>query len=797
MKILTKKVFREIRFNRFRSIMIILTVFLALTLGLGLINLKDSAMKSVEATNQQLNNADLRVRLKKYISEANVSSILNEVQKENSGISDMEGRIFEYCTVNYKDKIHKAYLIGIDFEKTRINQLKLRGGKETLSNDEVYVEQHFGNVLPLGARADLNDPLSIIFENSTVNITIAGFMADSDYIFVVDEQTNVITLGDLCVIYMPLDMLHERFNLTGINEILVKTQERSNQANQKADQVLSSVLGEDKIQSVIYWDNSFERNWLILRTDAMEKIGFVFGLFALIVGSIGIYNSLSKLVMAQRTHIGLYGALGAKNHVILFHYIGFGLLLGVIGIVLGWVGAAITTFILVNIGINVFGLVIITISSNPLNWIGITILALVLILAFSIVATYPVLQLTPHEALRAPYSTSELGTEPVLERIMRPFGIFKRLTSKIPLRSVFMNKRRSLSTAMVVSASMVILVISASLFYDYVYALEKNYAFYEKYDAKVLLPSPYEEIDIIEWIQQNTPGIAEVEGFLYTTVWVANQRVPLQAFHQNSSLRDYNVIAGKKALTEEKLLIGDNLAKDLEIKLGDDITLSFDLQTNITVEVAGITGEIAENTLLWTIEGIQQSIPGAHPGNITAFVIEFNETVSTAEKAHIKQLIQEQFHPYVYVDSTEAKETILELLSMFMQILVLVAILGLATLVLFTFSSMSLAMMEREMEFLALRSLGATRRSILFVIFTENLIYGLFGFLIGVPLSLALLEPTYNYILPDLYLPAVVPWELWIFIVGIISVCVFLATSLIAWRTWRSSLPDMLYNRMV
>lgn len=752
-------------------------------------------MESVEATNEQLNNADLRVRLTEYIYEDNVSSLLSEVQKKDTGISDMEGRIFEYCTVIHDDKIHKAYLIGIDFEKTKINQLKLRGGSETLSNDEVYVEQHFGNILPLGARANLKDPLSIFFGNSVVNVTIAGFMADSDYIFVVDEQTNVITLGDLCIIYMPLKVVHEKFNLTGINEILVKTQERSNEANQKADQALSSVLGEDKIQSVIYWNKSFERNWLILRTDAMEKIGFVFGLFALIVGSIAIYNSLSKLVMAQRTHTGLYGALGAKNHVILFHYVRFGLLLGIIGIVLGWVGAAITTFGLVNVGINVFGLTLIVISSNPLNWITITLLAIVLVLTSSILATYPILKLTPHEALRAPYSTIELGSEPILERILRLFGIFKRLTSKIPLRSVFMNKRRSLSTAMVVSASMVILVISASLFYDYVYALERNYSFYEKYDAKVLLQNPTLETEVVEWIQQNISGIVEVEGFLYTTIWIANQRVPLQAFHQNSSLRDYNVIAGKKILTEEKLLIGDNLAKDLEVKLGDEITFSFDLQTNITVEVAGITGEIAENTLLWTIEGMPQSISDVQ--KVTAFVFEFNETVSTAEKAHIKQLIQERFHPYAYIDSVEAKETIIELLSMFMQILVLVALLGLATLVLFSFSSMSLAMMEREMEFLALRSLGATRRSILFIIFTENLIYGLFGFLIGVPLSLALLKPTYNYILPDLYLPAVVPGELWIFILGIISLCVFLATSLIAWRTWKSSLPDMLYNRMV
>jgi putative ABC transport system permease protein len=776
-------------------------VFLALTLGLGLINLKDSAMASVAETNRQLNNADLRIRLTEYMPENEISFLLNESQKKTGGITDLEGRIFEYATVVHNNKIHKAYLIGIDFESTKINQLHLRTGSEELSADQVLVEQHFGEIILLGAQAKLQDEISILFRNSIVNVSIAGFVADSEYIFVVDEQTNVITFGELCIVYLPLEMLQEKFNLTGINEILVKTQERSNQANKEADKVLSSVLGEDKIQSVIYWDESMERGWLELRTDAMEKIGFVFGLFALIVGSIAIYNSLSKLIMAQRSHIGLYGALGAENRAILGHYIGFGLTLGLFGIILGWIGATITTFLLVNVGVSVFGLIIVIVSSNPINWIGITVLALLLIFLCSILATLPILQLTPHEALRAPYSTSILGTEPLLERILRKLGIFRRLVSKIPLRSVFMNKRRSFSTAMVVAASMVILVVSSSLFFDYVYALDQNYTYYEKYDAKILLVRPIAEIEIKKWIQENIQEISAVEGFIYTSVWIGDQRIPLQAFHQNSSLRDYNVIAGTNIITENKILLGDNLAKDLEKRPGDEISLSFDLQLNISVEIAGITGEIAENTIFWTIEGIEHKFPDVQQigvsENVTAFAIEFEETSSFTRKTEIKQLIQEEFQPYAYIDSNEAKQTIMELLSMFLQILMLVAILGLATLVLFTFSSMSLAMMEREMEFLALRAMGSKRRTILRLIFLENLMYGIFGFLIGAPLSVVLLKPTYDFILPDLYLPAVVPIELWFFLFIIIGFCVLLSTILIAWRTWRRSLPDMLYSRMV
>ena len=129
--------------------------------------------------------------------------------------------------------------------------------------------------------------------------------------------------------------------------------------------------------------------------------------------------------------------------------------------------------------------------------------------------------------------------------------------------------------------------------------------------------------------------------------------------------------------------------------------------------------------------------------------------------------------------------------------MVFVGLLGLAALIIFTFSSMSLAMMDREMEFLALQAMGSKRRTILKVIFLENALYGIFGLIIGIPLCLALLQPSYDFMISDLYMPVYVPVELWVIVISSIIFCVFLSTALLAWRTWRSSLPDMLYNRLI
>jgi len=87
---------------------------------------------------------------------------------------------------------------------------------------------------------------------------------------------------------------------------------------------------------------------------------------------------------------------------------------------------------------------------------------------------------------------------------------------------------------------------------------------------------------------------------------------------------------------------------------------------------------------------------------------------------------------------------------------------------------MSLAIMGREMEFLALRAMGSSSRNILKIIFLKNLLFGIIGLVIGLPISIVLLQPAYNYIIPDGYIPIVILVELWVVVFGLILFCVFL-----------------------
>ena len=143
MKILTKKIFREIRLNKFRSVVIVLTVTITIALGIGLLNIKDSYDATITAHYQNLQNADLRVRLGEFIPDQNLTEWLSQSDIQEAGIEDLEGRIFQYATVTYNDVEYKAYLIGVNFSKNTINHLEVEFGTEPDLDTEILIERHF------------------------------------------------------------------------------------------------------------------------------------------------------------------------------------------------------------------------------------------------------------------------------------------------------------------------------------------------------------------------------------------------------------------------------------------------------------------------------------------------------------------------------------------------------------------------------------------------------------------------------------------------------------------------------
>lgn len=816
MKIMTKKVLREFRFNKFRSISIVVTVALSVAFLVGLNAALQSMNASLEKNHEIFNNAEVRIRYPTFLNSSSVTELPDLEDMQRAGVIAVEGRIFLYSEVEYKDKTYTAYWIAINStedKQNEINKLIAKKGDNFISsNENVLVEAHFGLGL-LGPGVDLEDELTIkyggIVEES---LEISGVVSDSDYYYVANELTSMPEFGNLCVFYTSLKKAQDLLGINNsVNEILVKTEERTTNAADRASQAITRHFGDDANTKVIRYDETADKEMFNADAGPMDKMGFVFGFFGLVCAAIVIYNSLSKMVISQRTYIGLFGALGSKKRDLIFHYIYFGLILGIIGVIIGLIlslGVAYGMGLLVT---YIYFWETLEIVVDPLTYLLGSVITLSVVAFFSAISALPSLRLTPREAMQPPYSIAQRGSEPIVEKILRNIPGFRSLVSRIPLRTVFMkgNRRRTISTVSAIAISMIILVGSWGMFYNMMDQLNRNYNIYQKFDVNFITTNIISESDAIEWIENNIDGIDIVEGYIYTEVWVSTDeieadddealRFELQAFHQDTVLREYGIGAGEGQFSSNECLIGKIAANELDINVGDTINISSTGWKE--VEVTGIVQELMDNSIIWTVEAIQsnENLLGFADDYVNGIAFTFKEN---ADPEEIKEeiLVQFQTDTYtvaVYNSNKEAYESLERLLETLMGLLFAFIAFGILLLSLFTFSAMSLAMMDRELEFLALRAQGIQRRKILWIITLENLIYGLFGFIVGIPICLGSLRWAFDYIMPDFYIPVNLPLEIWSVVAGIIFFSVFLSSVLIAWKVLRTSMPDFLRNRMI
>jgi ABC-type lipoprotein release transport system permease subunit len=182
-------------------------------------------------------------------------------------------------------------------------------------------------------------------------------------------------------------------------------------------------------------------------------------------------------------------------------------------------------------------------------------------------------------------------------------------------------------------------------------------------------------------------------------------------------LREYGIGAGEEQFSSNECLIGKIAANELDINVGDTINISSTGWRE--VEVTGIVQELMDNSIIWTVEAIQsnENLLGFADDSVNGIAFTFKEN---ADPEEIKEEILEQFQTdmytvAVYNSNKEAYESIERLLETLMGLIFAFIAFGILLLSLFTFSAISHAMMDRELEFLALRAQGIQRRKILWI----------------------------------------------------------------------------------
>ncbi len=820
MKILTKKIFREIWDSKFRSLSIILVVAITIMLLAGLRAAHPVFFNAYDLNMIESNVADGTFSFSEPIDSSNITTIRgNSTFLNHNNISSIDGRIHLLSEVEFNGEKFQAMVLGIDFPN-EVNQLIIEQKDPEIldenlileSNSSCLIETHFvGGIL--GQDVSLGDQIEVKFPGSKVNFTIKGVAQDSYFSYMVDEASNMPLMGNLAVVWINLQIAQELIyeGKSQVNQVLFTVEERLNkdQILVTAD-ALSYYFGSQNISAntmkFVIFDETVEYTMFLGDAGAIDKMGTIFGVIGLIVSIVVIFNTLNKMIYAQRKNIGLFLSMGSAKRKILFHYTGQTLILASFGVIIGIplaFGVAIGMSQVVIGSIYGFHQIDLSLPIEEFAYAGVITLGVCIIC--SILSSWTITTATPREAMAAFFTRIKRVSNTLAEKIFGWIPLFKPIHMTVPLREVFLKKKKSLITILALITSMIFLINSLAMVYNAFGVIIANFDEYNTYDVQMIMETPV-PVGYVEQIMNNDSitildDINHHEVFIYMYTKIIHEGEILSwtefaCYQENSTLRSFNVIKGKiehkSDLGNNTVLLGTSIAGKYGLEVNDEIEVG--ILGNYSVKIAGLVGEFIDYSVLWTYEALQESGANVYFGlpnnwiNGILFTVDDNANLND-----IRSEFEKHFDIAFWIESETAREATMAFLQAFIGLLVVVLGVGLLIGFLFSFQSMYVSFMDRHQDFLSFKAMGTKKRHIRRMIFWENAILSFFSLILTIPFGYLTFSWTMDYMLGDrFYLPKSIPWFAWPGVLALSLLSLWFATMRIMRKIKKMNLADEL-----
>jgi len=822
MSLMDLKVLREIKSNKFRSILIIITVALTIALVVGMRGGYPMLMASYEENLLKQNVADGRFTFSSSIQQANVSIIEQDKDfLKEQHLDEIEGRILIKTELTYNNEKFQAIVIGIDYPN-RINQLVIEKQEKNINPDNDFLKDSQNCILEskfagdfLGQNVQLDEKLKITLGETTKTFRVKAIGQDTDFLYVVDPVSGMTLMGQMAVVWVDLKVLQDALfaGAPMINQILFTLDDRldKKQVNKAADG-LTEYLAKNGVavntMDFEIYDDTLDRQFFDADAGSIDEMGTIFGIIGLIMCSVVIYGMLSRLVQSQRRNIGLFMSLGAKKRTILFHYVKITVLLSVIGVLIGLPLAYGFSIGMMRMAGRLYALKYYVYPIAIEEYLLGSFLTLGVCALFSALSTISILKITPRAAMAAFFNRIKVTKETLSEKIFGWIPGFRSLHMRVALREVFLRKKKSLITILAISVSMMILINSLAMVANMNSSFKDYYEKYNKADIEIKLEQPV-PISIIEnyMANQSDKQITHYESYVsvYTKLTFENDFkswMELKCYQKNSTIRNLNIISGdinsKNELDSSEILLGQSIAGKYDIPIEHEIKLG--TSDHYSVKVVGLVGELIDFGAFWILEAfykdnISLDYFGVPNGYVNGILLNLGDNV---DKNDLQKDFEDYFDISQWIDAEQSKESIMNLMESMMGMLWLYLLLGVLIGIIFSFNTMYMSLLSRMNDYIAFKAMGTKTKYIRNMIFWENAILSVFSLFITIPLGYIFYWWSMDYMMGDrFYIPISIPLYTWplVFALGLCSI--WLATRRIMKKIKNLVLADELRQRII
>ncbi len=716
MKLILLKTFRDLRASLAQSIALIVIVMLGVTSFAATVAAYRDLDTSYNRTYDNLLFADVTFAVR------DAPQTVADELRDMEGVEDVFGRLVIDTGLELPERNGetldpiRARLIGLSAPKRpEVNNVLVLEGRYFDSADDsaILLETHFAEYFDLGP----GDTISPILNGTPVDFSVVGVVASPEYLMVSPSRQEILpSARSFGVFFVPLDVLQQKLSAEGmVNDIAIRLEEDADESA-VVKRVQEKLAPFGLTATTLRADQPSNA---VLKADVEEfrEVAYLLPTVILLVAAISVYVMLGRQVRAQTPQVGLMKALGYSDRAVMWHFLLYALVIGVIGSVAGALlglplGKWITELYAAELGIP-----IIETRFYPDLILEGAALSLAATIVAAIAPAYGAARLVPAQAMRFDPAFAQVkGRASLLERIVR-----LPLMLRLPLRSVFRVRRRSLTTALGIVFAYILILMVWGLLDSIEFFFTENYGIIERWDLSVSFASiqpPATRETILEW-----DGVKAVEPILQVPVTLKtdshSEDILLTAFEPDQEMHFLQLPDGttaREALADGRLVIVTGLAKLLDVSEGDRVRLETPFGTEEFI--LGPTTDEMMNAVGYLSIGEAQE-------RLHAPTVPYNGLYLTVDDVQSSQIKLDLYHlPAAAAVQRKADlETdmrgFMGLIYLLIGIMMAVAV---AMAFALLFNAMTVSVLERKREFATMRSIGSGTGRIAGLLFTENLI---------------------------------------------------------------------------
>lgn len=715
MSTLNHKLRRDIRRHRANFVAVTLTVFLGITLFAA----SYDSFRNLEASYART-ATDFRFANLTVVGGPADPAAYTDVPGWHTGVEAVEIRSVGDIPLAVSDTKLLGRVVGLPADRMpAVNQVKVLTGSylDPARSDDVLVEEHMASHFDLKP----GDTLSILGPDGWVAVRVGGVVSSPEYIWPARDRQELLTTPDnFGVVFAPEELAATLDGLNG-EMVLYFTAGEPNAALEAVLRDSAAELGATAVFS-----RAEQPSNAALEEDlkGFEELALFFPILFLTAAGMAAYVMINRLVHAQRPHIGILLSEGFTRRQIVTHYLGYGLVPGLLGSLPGAIAGVLLARVITDLYTNLLSVPVTVIRFYPAT------LATALVLGVSatvLAAAAPALaasRVVPAEAMRGTVPMGP-GRPSMLERLVPPL---RRLPIRwrMALRGIERNGRRTVYTIIGVVLALMLILVSWGMIDTTTHLLDRQFVDIQLEDARVhfATPVPVDEVAALAGVE----GVAAAEPTLDVPVVITSEgaryETALTVLAADTAMHGFFDTRGRAVgIGGEGILAGSALEAVLGVSSGDEVVIEVpalgvrapttllelvDEPLGTVAYIAWNDAELLAGTSLPATSALIRYQDGVDPGSMR---------VALTSVPHIA----------AFEDTKALYNTVNDYLTLFYAFVGIMLVFGAAMAFALIFNAMSVNIAERSRETATLLAVGTERRTISRLIGTENMLVALAG----------------------------------------------------------------------